>query len=53
LVLQIALAALVADRAIERMIDEQKLHHAFLRIHGEVRVSRNLHAFSDGRRARR
>ena len=28
LVLQIALAALVADRAIERMVDQQELHHA-------------------------
>ena len=32
LVLQIALAALVADRAIERMIDQQELHHAFARL---------------------
>src|SRR4051812_46137811 len=28
LVLQVALAALVADRAIERMVDQQELHHA-------------------------
>ena len=32
LVLQVALAALVADRAVERMIDEQELHHAFARL---------------------
>ncbi len=32
LVLQIALAALVADRAVERMIDQQELHHAFARL---------------------
>ena len=32
LILQIAFAALIADRAIERMIDEQKLHHAFARL---------------------
>ena len=31
LVLQIALAALVADRAVERMVDEQEFHHAFAR----------------------
>ena len=31
LVLQIALAALIADRAIERMVDQQELHHAFAR----------------------
>src|SRR5690606_13093264 len=30
-VLQLAFTALVADRAIERVIDQQKLHHAFLR----------------------
>ena len=32
LVLQIALAALVADRAIERMVDQQELHHALARL---------------------
>src|SRR3546814_19427130 len=32
LVLQIALAALIADRAVERMVDEQKLHHPFARL---------------------
>src|ERR1700684_329284 len=32
LILQIAFAALVADRAIERMIDQQKFHHAFARL---------------------
>ena len=31
LILQIAFAALIADRAIERMIDEQKFHHAMAR----------------------
>src|SRR5260221_328945 len=30
-VLQLAFAALVADRAVERMVDEQELHHALLR----------------------
>src|SRR6185503_6370733 len=29
-VLQLALAALVADRAVERVVDEQELHHALL-----------------------
>ena len=33
-ILQLALAALVADRAIERVIDEQEFHDAFLRGHG-------------------
>ena len=32
LVLQIAFAALVADRAVERMIDQQELEHAFARL---------------------
>ena len=32
LVLQVALAALVADRAVERMVDEQELHHPFARL---------------------
>ena len=32
LVLQVALAALIADRAIERMIDQQELHHALARL---------------------
>ena len=29
LVLQVALAALIADRAIQRVVDEQELHHPF------------------------
>ena len=32
LVLQVALAALVADRAVERMVDQQELHHPFARL---------------------
>ena len=32
LVLQVAFAALVADRAIERMVDQQELHHPFARL---------------------
>ncbi len=31
-VLQLAFAALVADRAIERVVDEQELHHRLLRL---------------------
>ena len=34
LVLQIAFAALVADRAIQRMIDQQEFHHPFARLAG-------------------
>ena len=35
LILQVALAALVADRAIQRMVDQQEFHHALARLlHG-------------------
>ena len=37
LVLQRALAALVADRAVQRVVDEQQLHHALLRLVGDRR----------------
>ena len=50
LVLQIALAALVADRAIERMIDQQELHHPLLRLDRLWRFGVNHHAV--GRRHR-
>ncbi len=42
LVLQVALAALVADRAIERVVDQQKFHHAIPRLDGAGRLGRNL-----------
>ena len=32
LVLQVAFATLVADRAVERVVDEQELHHPFARL---------------------
>ena len=38
LVLQVALAALVADRAVERMIDQQEFHHAFARLLDQRRL---------------
>ena len=38
LILQIAFAALVADRAIERVIDQQEFHHAFARLLHRRRV---------------
>ena len=34
LILQIALAALVADRAVERMVDQQEFHRALARLCG-------------------
>ena len=38
LILQIAFAALVADRAVERMVDQQKLHHALARLARHRRI---------------
>ena len=52
-VLQLAFAALVADRAVERMVDQQELHHALLRLDRLLRVGAHLHAFGDRRRAGR
>ena len=54
LVLQGALAALVAHRAVERVVDEQQLHDALLRLVGTLgRVLRlDDHAGGDGHRAR-
>ena len=46
LVLQIAFAALIADRAIERMIDQQKLHHAFARLAHHRRARAHLRRFT-------
>ena len=36
LVLQRAFAALVADRAVQRVVDQQQLHHAVLRLVGRL-----------------
>ena len=53
LVLQRALATLVADRAVERMVDQQELHDALLRRLGDRRRERgaDLHALGDRDRA--
>ena len=50
LILQIAFAALIANRAIERMIDQQKLHHAFARLfdHRAVGLDHRGLAFGAG-----
>ena len=57
LVLQWALAALVADRAVERVVDEQQLHDALLRLVGDGRrqLGVDLHALGhrDGARGLR
>ncbi len=42
-VLQLALAALVADRAVERMVDEQELHHVALRVKCALGLGVDLH----------
>ncbi len=52
-VLEFALAALVADRAVERMIDQQEFHRRLLRRHRPRRTGEDLHAFRDRRRAGR
>ena len=53
LVLQRALAAAVADRAVERVVDEQELEHAVLDLSSpSSRLRVHDHAVGDGRRAR-
>ena len=54
LVLQVALAALVADRAIERMVDEQELHHPLARLlhHRRARHDLGRLALGPGRQSR-
>ena len=51
-VLELALTGLVADRTIERMVDEQHLEHGLPRLEGLVGVNVHHLAFSHGRRAR-
>ena len=43
-VLQLAFAALVTDRAVERVVDEQELHHPLLRLLRVFGVRLDLHA---------
>ena len=52
-ILQLAFASLVADRAVERMIDQQKLHHAFLRRDRDLGMRVDPHAFGHRRGASR
>ena len=47
-VLQLAFAALVADRAVERVVDQQELHHPFLRGPSVLGFGKHFHAVSDG-----
>ena len=48
LVLQIALAALVADRAIQRVVDQQKLHDALARLVHHLGIGADHHALAAG-----
>jgi len=52
LILQRTLAALVADRAIERVVDEQQLKHTILRLLHGVGLGVHDHAFADREHAR-
>ena len=54
LVLQRALAALVADRAVERVVDQQELHDPLLRLVGDRagHLGVDDHALGDRQRAR-
>ncbi len=51
LVLQVALAALVADRAIERVVDEQELHHPLARLLHQWRLGDHRRRLTVGARA--
>ena len=52
-VLQLALAALVADRAVERVVDQQELHHDCWALMRLVALGADDHALRDGRGAGR
>ncbi len=53
LVLEIAFAALVANRAVERVVDEQELHHPLARLLHHRRVGADRLAVGGGKRAAR
>ncbi len=42
--LQLTLAALVTDRAIQRVVDQQEFHHRTLRLFGVVGTGADFHA---------
>ena len=50
-VLQLALAALVANRAVQRVVDQQKFHHRLLGLDGLVGLGAHHHALRHGRGA--
>ena len=51
-VLQLALTTLVTDRAIQRVVNEQKLHHGLLCLDGFISLGVNHHALRYGRGTR-
>ena len=53
LVLQIAFAALVADRAIQRMVDQQEFHHAVAGFLDGLGIGLDDHPVADRHRAGR
>lgn len=52
-VLQLALAALIADRAVQRVVDQQEFHHAALVLQRLFATGRDLHAIHHRRGASR
>ena len=52
-ILQFTFATLITNRAIERMVDQQKLHRRFLRLNGVLRTRADYHARINRRCTRR
>ncbi len=52
-VLQLALAALIADRAVQRVVDQQEFHHRALELQRLFTADGDLHAIHDRRGAGR
>ncbi len=50
-VLQLAFAALIADRAVQRVVNQQEFHHRLLCLYGLVRSGAHNHACRDRRSA--
>ena len=46
LVLQVTLATLIANRTIQRVVDQEELHHAFAPFSGHFGISEDFHIFA-------